>query len=332
VLPATAFEKRSTTMNPNPSMNDVVTAFGLVANSEPVAVSIDRSGVIFPQGGHFQGIQWFPEQSLLVITSSSEEGVEAYFVACDMTSDEQNGRARAPVTMSWYFIHCGGCQSFGNVLVAGVEDPRTNRTSEVQFWDFTRFPMQLVQMTIPRSGPEKVSTAGAVGMTTLGKGTVLAVASYNARTLDFYTSEGDPFQGSPFDLRLTWAADGADKTNWRPDDKFGHYQNINLLTQRDGQLFLVAFYRNDSGEDWMDLFAINLDTDPSSVLTKVATQHMFCSRGCGFDAGAGIFIESPDVFKVLAVNGDSGDYRDGTTIHANIFNPMQDSAAKALHS
>jgi hypothetical protein len=307
-------------MNPNPSMNDVAAAFSLVANSEPVAVSIDRSGVILPKGEHFQGIQWFPGQALLVITSSSN--FEAYFVACDMTSDGQNGRARAPVTMSWYFNHCGGCQSFGNGLVAGVEDHNTNRTSEVQFWDFTRFPMQLVQMTIPRSGPEFVSTAGAVGMTTLGWGTVLAVATYDARTIDFYTSEGDPFQGSPFDLLFTWATDGADKTNWI-DDKFGHYQNINLLTQRDGQLFLVAFYRDDdSGEDWMDLFAINLEADPSAALTKVDTKHMFCTRGCDFGAGAGIFIESPDVFKVFAVNGDSGDHRDGTTIHANIFNLM----------
>jgi len=309
-------------MNPNPILNDVVAAFGLVANSKPVEVSIDRSGVILPQGGHFQGIQWFPEQGLLVITSDSN--YEAYFVACKMTSDEQNGRARAPVTMSWYFKHCGGCQSFGNVLVAGVEDPDKNQTSEVQFWDFTRFPMQLVQMTIPRSGPEKVSTAGAVGMTTHGRGAVLAVASYDARTLDFYTSERDPFHGSPFDLRLTWTAEGADKSNWI-DDNFGAYQNINLLTQKDGQLFLVAFHRNDSDEDWMDLFAIKLDVDPSSALTKVDRKHMYCTLGCDFDKGAGIFIESSDVFKVLAVNGSSGDHRDGTTIHANIFNPQPDS-------
>jgi hypothetical protein len=316
---ATALKKRNATMKPNPIVNDVIAAFGLVANSEPVEVSIDRSGVILPQGGHFQGIQWFPGQALLVITSDSN--YEGYFVACEMTSDEQNGRARAPMTMSWYFKHCGGCQSFGNVLVAGVEDPEKNQTSELQFWDFTRFPMQLVQMTIPRSGPEKVSTAGAVGMTTLGRGTVLAVASYDARTLDFYTSEGDPFQGSQFDLRLTWTADGADKTNWI-DDNFGSYQNINLLTQRDGKLFLVAFHRNDSGEDWMDLFAIDLGVGPPFALTKVDKKHMFCTLGCDFDKGAGIFIESSDVFKVLAVNGSSGDHRDGTTIHANIFNPM----------
>jgi hypothetical protein len=306
-------------MNANPILNDVVAAFGLVADTGPAEVSIDRSGVILPQGGHFQGIQWFPGQALLVITSDSN--FEAYFVACKMTPDEQNGRALAPVTMSWYFQHCGGCQSFGNILVVGVEDPDKKQTSEVQFWDFTRFPVQLVPMTIPRSGPEFVSTAGAVGMTTLGRGAVLAVASYDADTIDFYASEGDPLRGSPFELRLTWTLDGADKANWI-DGNFGAYQNVNLVTQADGQLFLVAFHRSDSGDDWMDLYAINLDVAPSSALTKVGKKHMYCTLGCDFDKGAGISIESPDRFRVLAVNGSSGDHKDGTTIHANIFNPM----------
>jgi hypothetical protein len=301
----------------NPIMNDVLAAFDRVPATDPVGVSIDRSGVILPHGGHFQGIQWFPDQALLVITSDSD--YEGYFVACKMTS-EQNGRAFAPVTMSWYFKHCGGCQSFGNFLVAGVEDPDKDRTSEVQFWDFSRFPTQLVPMTIPRSGPKFVSTAGAVGMTTLGKGAVLAVASYNAATIDFYASAGDPFHGSPLDLRLTWAIDGADKTNWI-DGNYGPYQNINLMTQRDGQLFLAAFHRNGDDEDWMDLFAINLDVARSAVLTKVGKKHMYCTLGCDFDKGAGIFIESPDAFRVLAVNGGSGDYRDGTMIYANIFSP-----------
>lgn len=305
-------------MNPNPILNDVVAAYNLVATVDPVEVLIDRSGVPLHQGGHFQGIQWFPAQSLLVLTSDSND--EAYFVACKMTPDEQNGRAFAPVTMSWYFQHVGGCQSFGNVLVAGCEDPDKNQTSEVQFWDFTRFPMQLVQMTIPRSGAEYVSTAGAVGMTTLGRGTVLAVATYNAGTVDFYRSEGDPFQGSPFDFQFTWAANEADKTNWI-DENWGAYQNINLLTQKDGQLFLIGTHRNDSDEDWMDLYAINLNVAPSSALTKVGKKHMYCTLGCDFNKAAGIFIESSDAFQVFAANGSSGDWQDGTTIQANIFNP-----------
>jgi hypothetical protein len=319
VLTTAALKRRSTSINGNPILNDVVAAFGRVASKNPVEVAIDRSGVVLYQGGHFQGIQWFPEQSLLVITSDSD--YIAYFVACKMT-DEQFGRAYAPVAMSYYFAHCGGCQSFGNFLVAGCEDSDKKQTSEVQFWDFTRFPMQLVQMTIPRSGAEYMSTAGAVGMTTLARGgTVLAVATYGAGTVDFYTSGGDPFQGSPLGFLFTWDADGADKTNWI-DKNWGGYQNINLLTQKDGQLFLIGTWRNDAGEDWMDLYAVTLDAvDPPSALTKVGKKHMFCTLGCDFSRAAGIFIESSDAFKVFATPEGSGDWQDGTTIQANIFNP-----------
>jgi hypothetical protein len=317
-------------MNGNPILNDVVAAFDRVASKNPVEVAIDRYGVILLPGAHFQGIQWFPEQSLLVITSDSDARA-AYFVACKMT-DEQNGRAHAPVVMSYYFAHCGGCSSFGNFLVAGCEEPalaaqfgsddQQRHTSEVQFWDFTRFPMQLVQMTIPRSGPVNKSTAGAVGMTTLAQGgTVLAVAGYGSDTVDFYMSAGDPFQGSPFDFKFTWMKSEADKTNWI-DQIWGGYQNINLLTQKDGQLFLIGTYRNSNDEDWMDLYTINLNAaTSSSVLTKVDTKHMFCTLGCDFSRAAGIFIESSDAFKVFATPEGSGGYLDGTTIHANIFNP-----------
>jgi hypothetical protein len=179
--------------------------------------------------------------------------------------------------------------------------------------------MQLVQMTIPRSGAKYVSTAGAVGMSTLGRGTLLAVASFNAGTVDFYRSEGDPFQGSPFDFQFTWAADGADKTNWI-DQNWGAYQNINLLTQRNGQLFLIGTHRS-SGEDWMDLYTINLNVAPSSALTKVGKKHMYCTLGCDFNRAAGIFIESSDAFKVFATPEGSDDWQDGTAIQANIFNP-----------
>jgi hypothetical protein len=72
----------------------------------------------------------------------------------------------------------------------------------------------------------------------------------------------------------------------------------------------------------MDLFAKNLDEDPSTAQTKDDKKHMNCTLGCDFDKGSGIYIESSHVITFLAVNGSSRDHRDGTTIHANIFNPM----------
>jgi hypothetical protein len=304
----------------NPLVDDVPGAFRRIAE-QPIAVEIDRAGVVLPEGGdmgHFQGIQRLPgEPQRLVITSSSK--LQAYFVWCQMHADGVAGRAFAPVTMGWQpFRHCGGCQTFGEVLVAGVEDDAERRTSEVQFWDFKRFPVQLTPMTIPRSGAEKVSTAGAVGMTSHGRGAVVAVATWDARTVDFYVSRNDPFQGAPFVLQFTWTAQDADKTGWI-DGNFGNYQTVNLVTQRDGQLFLIGFNRNDSDEDWMDLYQLDLGAPPARALRKLDKKHMHCTNGCSFEKGSGIFIPSPRALEVYAVKGDSGDHRSGTTIHVNHF-------------
>jgi len=219
--------------------------------------------------------------------------------------------------MAWFPLdHAGGCQAVGHCLVAGLENHEDNQISEVQFWDFRRFPMRLIPMTIPRSGPQYVSTAGAVGLSSFGNGAALAVATYSAATVDFYTSEADPFTGSPFKYLFTWVGTHADKTGWI-DQNFGAYQNVNLLTQTDGQLFMVGLHRAGN-EDFMDLFSVNLEGDPPSAFKKLAKKHMFCTDGCNFDDGAGIFITSSKGFEVYAVNGDTG----SDTIHANRFAAM----------
>jgi hypothetical protein len=308
----------------NPIMKNVFAAYEAVA-VRPTSISIDRTGVALPRGGHFQGIQRMlvepipretRQQKLLVITSSSNQ--EAYFVACSMADDWLSGRANVPFKMTGLdpsFNHAGGCQAFGHFLAAGLENS-AETNSEIQFWDFERFPKK-VPPTIERPGSGHTFTAGAVGLTSYGSGTVLAVATFNADTIDFYTSKADPFRGSPLTWQFTWKASEANKSGWI-DDNFGTYQNINLITQVDGQLFMVAFDRSGYS-DWMDLFTVNLDGDHSFALRKAAKKHMYCTDGCAFDAGAGIFIASEDEFDVYAVNGSSGDHNTGTTIHVNYF-------------
>lgn len=225
---------------------------------------------------------------------------------CVIEEDGLSGRAHSPVTMSrWPLDHAGGCQAFGHFLVGGVEDHEENRTSQVQFWDFRRSPVQLIPMTIPRSGKVNVSTAGAVGLSSFGKGTALAVATFQAATVDFYTSAADPFRGSSINLHFTWVAAEADRTGWI-DQNWGAYQNVNLITQTDGQLFMVGLHQNDDDEDWMDLYGVNLEGPANSP----------------FYYGGGIFIPSSEGFEVFAVNGDSGDHISGTTIQANHFPAM----------
>jgi hypothetical protein len=150
----------------NPILADVPSAFRRVAG-RPRSIAIDRKGVVLPRGGHFQGIQRLAGgPPRLVITSSSDS--QAYFVTCAMSPDGGRGRARPPVSMAGAPLkHGGGCQTVGSFLVAGVEDDVGRRTSEVQFWDLRGTPVRLTSMTIRRSGAPEVSTAGAVGLSSL---------------------------------------------------------------------------------------------------------------------------------------------------------------------
>jgi hypothetical protein len=274
----------------------------------------------FPAAAIFQGIQRLPgEPQTMVITSDSD--TQAYFIPCAMAADGLSGSAGQPVEMAMKPLkHAGGCQAFGHFLVVGVEDNDSNLQSEVQFWDFVRFlPVKLTQMTIHRRGAEKVKTAGAVGLSSFGTGAALAVATFNAATIDFFTSASDPnVSVSPFIPLFTWIADKADKTDWI-DPNWGAYQSVNLITQTGGELFLVGFHRTGDHADWMDLYSVNLAGKRESALRKVGKKHMICTDGCNFNAGAGIFIPSKDGFEVLAVSYYSGDHKTGTTIHVNHF-------------
>jgi hypothetical protein len=312
----------------NPVMKNVFGAFEAVAD-RPKSISIDRKGVVLPpgNGSHFQGIQRMPSvpglpgqspENLLVITSSSAQ--EGYFVTCSMADDWLSGRANSPTMVPSSdgesgFSHAGGCQSFGNLLALGLENSAEN-TSEIQFWDLKGAPEQ-VPMTIQRCRTGKTCTAGAVGLTSFGKGAVLAVASYNADTVDFYTSEADPFSGSPFIPKFTWTASQANKTGWL-DNNFGQYQNINLITQTDQTLWMVAFDRSGQS-DWMDLYTVDLSAHNNSVFRKAANKHMYCTDSVELGVAGGIFIASEDEFDVYGVKPTSGDHNTGTTIHVNYF-------------
>lgn len=173
----------------NPKINDVVGAYGQVA-THATSIRVDKSGVTLPNGGHFQGIQRLPSRSVqpqLLVMTGSAPPLQGFFLACKMADDWLSGRAYSPVTMAWFPLdHAGGCQVVSPYyLVAGLENFEDHQISEIQFWDFSRFPVQLIPMTIPRSGPPLTSTAGAVGLSSFGTGAALAVATWGAATVDF---------------------------------------------------------------------------------------------------------------------------------------------------
>jgi len=305
----------------SPLLGNVPGAFQRIADRGR-SLTIDRAGVVLPAGGHFQGIQRIASAPRrLVVTSSSNSA--AYFLICDMF-DDTRGRARPPVTAGVSPMdHAGGCQVAGDVLAVGVEDDNSRQVSEVQFWHLGGVePARLGAQTIPRRGAPKVSTAGAVGVSAYRGGAALAVGTWDADTIDFYLARRDPFArgATPFAFHRTWSKDAADKTGWI-DQNYGSYQSVNLLAQRDGKLYLTGFHRDGGGDDWMDLYAVDLDAPAPRMLRKVGKKHMYCGDGCSFRDGAGVYVPSAAGFEVYAVKGLSGDHRTGTTINVNHFQP-----------
>jgi hypothetical protein len=304
----------------NPKLENVLQAFDCVqATGTPLLV--DRTGHPFPAGGHFQGVQRLrgnPDR--IILTSSSDR--EAYMVACRMqpTGGKAGTVERVTTLAASPLSHAGGFQAEGAVLAVGVEDDAARDRSQVQLW---RYPVGGIPVKIRafgRSGPRDLSTAGAVGVARRAGGVVLAVGTWNCKTIDFYTSGGpltDP--SARFRLWRTWRLADADKQGW-VDGNFGSYQSLNLLTQANDQLFVVGFNRS-SGDDWMDLYSVNTrsQSPTNKMLRKLAKRHMICQGGCDFSKAAGLQIVSTTRFEVYAAKGTSGDHATGTTITLNRF-------------
>ncbi len=303
---------------------DVPAAFERIENTGTI-LKIDRTGTTFPKGGHFQGVQvmgGWPNRILLTGSSRSQ----AYLVTCRLEPFAgKQGRVERVTTLSHTPLdHAGGFQRLARFIAIGVEDDRCRRDSDVQFWQTrgAKSPRLLDDLTISRSGKKNVSTAGAVGIATVGKRTLLAVGTWHSETIDFYRAVGNPFQDRTRRFRFwrTWRKRDADKSEWI-DGNFGEYQLLNLVADQDDQLFMIAFNRSSGGKDFMDLYTVDLrpSTPPSKMLRKITKKHMICKGGADFSKAAGIFVRSRRKFLVFAAKGTSGDHKKGTTITLNCF-------------
>ena len=90
-------------------------------------------------------------------------------------------------------------------------------------------------------------------------------------------------------MRETWDSADADRTGWC-DERFGSYQNISLIVDKDGTSFLAAFCR-EGDTDRMDLYELRWGEDipVSKRLLKRISKTFHC-RKTSFRAGAGLRI------------------------------------------
>ncbi len=202
------------------------------------------------------------------------------------------------------FDHSGGLQSVGNYLAVGLEDSGTktcNRfgcktvkppRSKVAFWNVAN--PQSPRRTGTLDHATGVEGAGTVSIAKLRDGRyLLVVGGTNANTLDFYVSGlGTDLEHPRFIHTATWR----ESQLVGGDSEFGNYQNLGLVADRSGSLWLIGTHRNSVGglgKDFADLFRLER-TLRSPRIRKMASRHLYCGfpfgAQCDLDAAGGVYV------------------------------------------
>lgn len=269
---------------------------------ETIAIqSIDFSVAVPNQpelhGGHLQGIQLHNE-TLIVSASSKEFGYLGLFqkLGADFRFLGLKKLATDPLN------HAGGFQIAGNWLAVGVEDPVGRRNSIIQLIDVSSFEtLQAVPAyTLRRKGEYQYSTAGAVALLIREDHFLLAVGTWDCRTIDFYVSNSlNPYsEDFHFEKWTTWDSREAIRRKWK-DKKYGSYQSLQLSQDSTG-VYLTGFCKASNSTNRADVFQLNTDADPYTLMQKTASYTVQCSGNVTFRNGAGfaVYDGKPSIIAV----------------------------------
>ncbi len=259
-------------------------AFDAISDQPVFLLSNDIEEEI-PDGGHLQGIQ-VRGNKVFISGSSNEFGYLAMFNG-DQTKLDFIGIKQLSEKP---FTHAGGMQLSGQWLAVGCEDPVGKETSLVVLQDVSNGSVLAGKPSyvLNREGKKKLATAGAVALLHRKDHFLLAVASWDAATIDLYTSNHlypikEDFEMSKW---TTWDKETSRHKNWI-DKKTLAYQNIQLFEDTSG-IFLVGMAMNNKGQHVADVFMVNPEKDRYDMLTKVRSRTFKLPGSASFRNGSGL--------------------------------------------
>lgn len=202
------------------------------------------------------------------------------------------------------FKHAGGFQVFGDYLAVGIEDNDAKNTSKIWILESSQLlgsgKLKPI-VEIERRGAYKRTTAGAVAIAKRHGRHLLLVATWDSATIDIYTSNGKALRDPACKFRLdeTWEANGADRSNWI-DQHYAAYQNINLVVDKGGGVFMVGFART-GGDNVADIFELKLEESvPTAKRFEKLGRRVFQCRTTDFRAGSGLAITDSNELVILS--------------------------------
>ena len=286
----------------NPRVSDVLAALNQVSQ-KPRKQACQAGDFIIPAGGHFQGLQqaMIRGKRYAIISGSSD----SYSYLLLAALEDSTGRIVALKRLLHRpFKHAGGFQIFGDYLAIGIEDNDAKNVSKIWILELSQllgYEKLKPIVEIERSGAYKRATAGAVGIAKARGRHLLLVATWDSATIDIYASNGKALQDPAFafDLRETWEANKADKSDWF-NQYYAAYQNINLVVDKNGRVFMVGFGKTND-ENVMDIFEVKLEESvPTAKRFKKLGRRILLCQETSFQSGSGLAITDSKELTVLS--------------------------------
>ena len=289
-------------------LNDVEKAFETIDTIPEVITYTNSFPVPEGENGHLQSAQILDNDvqgtRYIILTGSSDT---SYSVVVKLDNEKGNKVISMNHLLHYPFTHAGGIQLFGHYMGVGIEDSRQRNKSKVQIYNLSNpaDPIEKPVFDLLRSGEYERSTAGGIGLIEWQQHIVMLVADWDCKNLDFYICPVEVWNLGNIVFKLWKSVKTAtlDKQGWI-DDEWRSYQNINLMCDKNNQLYALGLggFNSDKNTSVADLYKLNLgditDNIPVSM-KKVSRKEFHCTPTVSFSNGAGIHVINENSFGII---------------------------------
>ncbi len=263
--------------------------------------------------GHLQGIQLYRKARKDYLYMTRSDPSVSYMLKAKLKGKKATVLS-IDTLMHAPYMHPGGFQIFGNYLAVGIEDDDARNTSRVVVYDLEKgdTPWSDPLHVIKRDGEYERVTAGCVGLTQVGNHILMGIGNWHCRNLDFYICSLDKFKKGEDGFQLIQSMNMAQvsKVEWS-DSIWRSYQNINLFSDGENQLYLVGF--DGGGTDLYELQiadgtleSIQNPAQDVIQIKKLKSRSFTVSGNASFGAGAGINRLPNGKMMMFVAPGDVG--------------------------
>ena len=283
------------------SQNGSLPEIFMEIDTDPQIIRCQNKLEVNNQGGHLQGVQLLVKNEVEYAIISGSSDTYAYYSVAKLDND--NEVLSVNILMHKPFKHAGGIQIYQDLMVVGIEDNDAKDKSKVCIYEIENpvTPPVITLALVERKGEPFRSSAGCCGITRIGNRYLIVVGDWDTKHLDFYLRDEHCLKQNleAFEKVYTIDTEKIDRSAWL-DKEWHAYQNINLLKDIDGKLYLFGFGRNVQNENIADLFLVEHKDLREFSLKKLMSKTFNCKEGADFRSGAGIFLQPNGKLKVIS--------------------------------